>query len=156
MLVRGSSFKNDAVVLFDGADLATTFRTQSELVAQVPASLITAPGVHAVSVRNSGEPQSNEAVFQVLPDAPLIASLDPPSVTEGSGEVTITIAGQKFQPGAVVRVIEATHRGAALGATFVSSAILQARVPGELTRVLGLRSCWPWKIPILGSQYRAI
>ena len=137
MLVRGSNFKNNAVVLFGDADLATTFRTQSELVALVPASLITAPGVHAVSVRNSGEPQSNEAVFQVFPDAPLIASLDPPSVIEGSGEVTVMIAGQKFQPGAVVRIIEATRRGAALGTTFVSPAALQARVPGELTQASG-------------------
>jgi hypothetical protein len=137
MVVRGANFKNNATVFFDGADLATTFRSQSELTAQVPASLISKPGVHAVSVRNPNEFPSNDAVFQVLPDAPLIGSLDPPSVIEGSGEVTVTITGQKFQPGAMVRIIEATQRGAALDTTFVSAERLRAKVPAVLTQTSG-------------------
>ncbi len=137
MVVRGANFKNNATVFFDGADMATTFRSQSELAAQVPASLISKPGVHAVSVRNPGEFPSNDAVFQVLPDAPLIGSLDPPSVIEGSGEVTVTITGQKFQPGAMARIIEATQRGAALDTTFVSAERLRAKVPAVLTQTSG-------------------
>jgi len=137
MVVRGANFKNNATVSFDGTDLATTFRSASELAAQVPASLISKPGVHSVSVRNPDELPSNDAVFQVLPDAPLIGSLDPPSVIEGSGDVTVTITGQKFQPGAIVRVMEATQRGAALDTTFVSAERLQAKVPAVLTQTSG-------------------
>ena len=137
MLVRGTNFKNTAVVLFDGTELATTFRTQAELVAEVPATLIIKPGVHAVSVRNSDETHSNDAVFQVFPEAPIIISLDPPSVIEGSGERTVTISGQKFQPGAMVRAIEPTQRGATLDTTYISAERLQTRVPGVLTQRAG-------------------
>jgi hypothetical protein len=137
MVVKGANFKSSAAVLFDGAELATTFRSQSELAAQVPASLISRTGVHAVSVRNPNEFPSNDAVFQILPDAPLIGTLDPTSVIEGSGEVTVTVTGERFQPGAMVRVIELTQRGAPLDTTFVSSERLRARVPAALTQTSG-------------------
>lgn len=133
MLIRGANYNHEAVVLFDGAGLETTFRTSSELLAEVPASLVARPGAHAISVQNPNEAPSNEAVFQVLPDAPLIESLTPSSVIEGSGEVTVTIAGQKFAAGALIRIIEPTRRGPALDTTFLSGASLQATIPGELT-----------------------
>jgi hypothetical protein len=137
MVVKGANFKISAAVLFDGADLATTFTSSSQLTAQLPASLMTKPGVHSVSVRNPNEAPSNDSVFQVFPDAPLIGSLDPGSVVEGVGEVTVTITGQKFQLGAVVRVIDATQRGAALETTFVSADVLRAKVPAFLTQTPG-------------------
>ena len=137
IVVRGANFKNNAAVSFDGAELATTFGSQSELAAQVAASLISKPGVHAVSAQNPNEFPSNEAVFQVFPDAPLIGSIDPPSVIEGSGEVMVTITGQKFQPGAMVRIIEATQRGAAIETSFVSAQRLRAKVPAVLARTSG-------------------
>ena len=137
MVVRGANFKINAAVLFGGAGLETTFRSASELATQVPASLITTPGVHSVSVRNPGESPSNEAAFQVFPDAPLIGALDPPSVIEGSGEAIVTITGQKFQLGSVVRIIEATQRGAALDTAFLGKERLRARVPAVRTQTSG-------------------
>src|SRR5882724_2693277 len=137
LVVKGVNFKSSATVFFDGTDLATTFRSQSELAAQVAASLISKPGVHAISVRNPNEFPSNDAVFQILPDPPLVASLDPTSVIEGSGEVTVTITGERFQPGAMVRVIELTQRGAPLDTTFVSSERVQAKIPAALTLTPG-------------------
>lgn len=137
MVVRGANFKSNAAVLFDGLELATTFRSQSELTSQTPSSLISRPGVHAVSVKNPNEFPSNEAVFQVVPDAPLIGALDPPSVIEGSGEVTINITGEKFKPGAIVRIVELTQRGAPLDTTFLSGERLQAKIPAEMTQTSG-------------------
>ena len=137
LVIGGANYKNNATVLFDGAALATTFRTPSELLAQVPASLIARPGVHSISVQNPNEPPSNDAVFQVLPDAPLIESLSPSSVIEGSGEVTVTIAGQKFHQGARVRLIEPTQRGQALDTTFLSAEKLQAKITGDRTQSSG-------------------
>ena len=137
LVVRGANFKDNATVFFDASDLATSFRSQSELVAQVPASLISRPGVHVVSVRNPGESASNEAVFQVVPDPPLIGSLDPPSVIEGSGEVAVTVIGQKFQPGAVVRLIEPTQRGPVLETTFITGERLRAKIPAALIQTSG-------------------
>jgi hypothetical protein len=100
----------------------------------VPASLISSIGVHRVAVRNPNESSSNETTFQVLPDPPLIGSLDPNSLSAGSGDVTITIAGLKFQRGAMVRVIEQVAPGVALDTTFISSERLKAEVPGTQTR----------------------
>ncbi len=137
LMVKGANFKTSATVFFDLTDLATTFKSAQELAAQVPASLVAKPGVHAVSVRNSNEFPSNEAVFQTLPDSPLIASVDPASVIEGSGDVTVTITGRKFQPGAVVRIIEPTVLGVPLDTTFISSEMLRAGVPAAKTRTSG-------------------
>ncbi|HXI92095.1 MAG TPA: lamin tail domain-containing protein [Blastocatellia bacterium] len=137
LVVKGSNFKNSASVMFDETALVTTFKSATELSAQAPAAAISTIGVHRVSVQNANEPASNDAAFQVFPEAPLIASLDPASVIEGSGDVTITITGEKFQPGAMVRVIELTDRGAPLDTTFVSSERLQAKIPAALTQTPG-------------------
>jgi len=137
LAVKGANFKSDAIVIFDGTGLATAFKSATELSAQVPAALISRIGVHTVSVRNVNEPASNEAVFQVVPDSPVIGSLDPPSVIEGSGDVTVTISGEKFQPGAIVRIIEITQRGAPLDTTFVSAQEVRARIPAALTQTPG-------------------
>ena len=137
LVVKGSNFKNSASVMFDETALVTTFKSATELSAQAPAAVISTIGVHRVSVQNANEPASNDAAFQVFPEAPLIASLDPASVIEGSGDVTITITGEKFQPGAMVRVIELTDRGAPLDTTFVSSERLQAKIPAALTQTPG-------------------
>ncbi|HSB08517.1 MAG TPA: lamin tail domain-containing protein [Blastocatellia bacterium] len=136
--IRGANFKNTAVARFDQTDLATTFVSATQLSAQVPASLISGPGIHAVSARNLGEQTSNELIFQVLPDPPLVASLDPTSVIEGSGDLTLTLNGSKFQPGAVVRVVGERGPGAMLDTTFISSERLQARVSSALTRTAGV------------------
>ena len=137
LLVKGSNFKNGASVLFDGVDLAVTLISQKELTAQVPASLITKRGIHVISVQNPNELRSNEAVFQILPDPPLLGSLDPSVVIEGSGELSISLQGQKFQPGATVRVIEATQRGASLQTIVLDSERLRARIPAQLTERSG-------------------
>jgi hypothetical protein len=137
LIVKGANFKNAATVLFDGEELATTLRSATELSAQAPAALISTIGVHRVSVRNVNEPESNEAAFQVLPDAPSIESLDPSSVIEGAGEASIAITGEKFQPGAIVRVIELSQRGAPLDTTFLNSQSLRAKVPAALTQASG-------------------
>src|SRR4029077_4404353 len=137
LFVKGSNFKPSATVLFDEMALVTTFKSATDLLAQAPAPVISRIGVHTVSVRTPKEPASNEAVFQVFPDAPFIASLDPASVIEGSGDVTVTITGEKFQPGAMVRLIDLTQRGAPLDTTFESSERLRAKIPAALTQTPG-------------------
>lgn len=126
LTVKGSNFKNGVVVLFDQTELVTHFASATQVVADVPASLISALGVHVVSVQNLGDSPSNQVIFQVLPDPPLIGSLDPPSVIAGAGDLTVTITGEKFQPGAVV---VAGLQGQLLETTVINSQRLQARVP---------------------------
>ncbi len=127
--VKGSNFKSSTVVFFDQTPLVTRFTSATQLVADVPASLISTLGVHVVSAQSSGESPSNQVIFQVLPDPPLIGSLDPPSVIAGTGDLTVTITGEKFQPGAVV---VAGLQGEILDTTVTNSGRLQARVPAAL------------------------
>ncbi|MEK6409236.1 MAG: lamin tail domain-containing protein [Acidobacteriota bacterium] len=134
LAVKGANFKSNAKVFFDQTELVTTLVSISELSANVPASLISGVGIHGIAVQNPDETRSNETVFQVLPDPPLIGSIEPAGVIAGSGDVTVTISGLKFQRGAVVRIVEGLRRGAALDTTFISSERLQARVPDALTR----------------------
>ncbi|MFY9558225.1 MAG: IPT/TIG domain-containing protein, partial [Blastocatellia bacterium] len=138
LVLRGANFKRNATVFFDQTALTTRFASTSQLSADVPGLLISKLGVHAVSVQNPNEAFSNEAAFQVLPDPPLIGALEPASVIAGTGESIITISGQKFQPGAVVRIVEATRRGAALQTSFLSADRLQAKLPAVLTQNPGV------------------
>jgi Lamin Tail Domain/IPT/TIG domain len=134
LTVNGVNFKSNAMVFFDQAELVTRFSSASQLSAEVPASLISSIGGHRIAVQNPNESPSNEVLFQVLPDPPLIGSLDPAGVIAGSGDVTATIAGLKFQRGAVARIIEQERPGLALDTTFISGERLQAIVPDALTR----------------------
>ena len=136
--VRGSNFKSGAAVFFDQTELTTNFVSTTQLSAEVPASLISSIGVHGITAQNPGGAPSNEAVFQVLPDSPLAGAVDPPSVIAGGGDVTVTITGERFQPGAVVRVIETIQWGARLSTTFFNSERLQAVVPAALTQSPGV------------------
>lgn len=129
MTVRGSNFKSGAVVFFDQTPLVTRFVSATQLEADVPSALISTIAVHAISAQNLGESPSNQVIFQVFPDPPLIGSLDPPSVIAGAGDLTVTITGEKFQPGAVV---VAGLQGERLDTTVINSQRLQARVPAAL------------------------
>jgi hypothetical protein len=131
--VKGSNFKSGIVVFFNQTPLVTHLTSATQLAADVPASLISTLGVHTVSVQNINESPSNQVLFQVLPDPPLVGSLDPPSVIAGAGDLTVTITGEKFQPGAVVLVIEGLQ-GEILDTTVTNSQRLQARVPAALTQ----------------------
>jgi len=132
--VTGVNFKSGATVFFDQAELATVFLSASRLSAEVPASLVASITVHRITVQNPNESPTNDLAFQVLPDQPLIGSLDPIGVVAGSGDLTLTIAGLKFQRGAVVRALDQGRLGVALDTAFITSERLQAIVPEVQTR----------------------
>ncbi|HJZ68507.1 MAG TPA: lamin tail domain-containing protein, partial [Blastocatellia bacterium] len=137
LALKGASFKNTAVAMFDETELATRFVSQSQLSAHVPAALIAEPGLHVVYVRVPDEFPSNQLLFQVSPVSPIIGSLDPPVVNEGSPDVVVTINGVKFKPGAVVHVIEGGRPGTVLDSTFISSERMLAKVPATLLQIAG-------------------
>lgn len=128
LTVRGSNFKNGAVVLFDQTPLVTGFVSATQLRADVPSALISTISLHAISVQNANESPSNQLLFQVLPDAPLVGSIDPAGVVAGAADLTVTITGVKFQPGAVVMIIDGLKREP-LDTTVINSEQLHARVP---------------------------
>jgi hypothetical protein len=134
--IKGTNFKAGVTALFDRLGIETTFKSATELAAVVPSPLL-AIGIHAISARDTDSSISNEMAFQMLPDPPLISSLDPGSVIEDRGELPITIKGEKFQEGAIVRLVEPTQRGVSLSTIFVSGELLKATIPATLTRVAG-------------------
>ncbi len=54
LTVNGSSFNQDAVVKWNGAQQTTTFMTGNQLTAAIPASAIATPGTVPVTVTNPG------------------------------------------------------------------------------------------------------
>jgi lamin tail-like protein/IPT/TIG domain-containing protein len=137
LVVRGGSFKSGATAIFDNARLATKFISASELQAEVPASLITSPGLRVVTAQNANGEISNEAVFQVLPNAPLIHSIDPATLIEGAGETMISVAGERFQTGTVARIIESGQPGAHLETKFITSERLELKLPARFSQTAG-------------------
>jgi Lamin Tail Domain/IPT/TIG domain len=135
--VAGASFKTGAIVLFDDAPLATTFVSAAEVRAEVPAALVTAPGLHGVQERNADGGLSNQAVFFVVPNPPLVKAIDPSFVIESAGDVVVIITGERFAPGAVARLIENNQLGARLDTTVATSERLSVLVPARFTQAAG-------------------
>ncbi len=137
LTVTGANFKSGAVVMFDGSALDTSFISSTELLADIPASLVATPGSHGIIEFNSDGGGSNEVVFNVFPDPPVVFSIDPAGVIEGSGDITITITGDKFQRGASVRVIENNQASARLDTKFITSQRLEALLPAAFVQTAG-------------------
>lgn len=137
LMVRGTAFNRNANVLIDGKLLSTSFVSETELLAQVAADLVAAPGTRAVSVENPDGVVSDEIGLRVLPVPPVIRFISPDSMTEGEPGFSLAVAGEKFQPGAVIRLIENQRPGVALQTRFLSDARLDAAVPASLITAPG-------------------
>ena len=134
--VRGSSFTSRSVVLLDKTQLPTIFVSANELQADIPARFVSEVGLRAITVETEGS-TSNDAGLRVVAVAPLIRTLEPRAVVEGSKDVAITVTGERFKPGAVVRVVEDSPPGVALQTEFINEGQLEARLPAAFTRRAG-------------------
>ena len=135
--VNGIRFTSSLTVFFDQSPLPTTFVSVSEVRADLARELIADPGTHAITVQSGDGPISDEAAFHVNPIPPVINSISPASVAEGSGDARVAIAGDKFKPGATVRVIQNLAAGDQLATEIVSEQLIRTTVPGTLTRTPG-------------------
>jgi hypothetical protein len=132
LAVIGSNLTSRSVVLCDRMPLPTTYLSPTQLEAVVAARFIAEVGLRSVMIETEGA-TSNEVAFRVVPVAPLIVSLQPAAVVEGSGDAAITVFGERFQRGAVVRVVEHEQPGLRLDTTFVGPERLEARLPAAFT-----------------------
>ncbi len=130
LTVNGTGFLSGAVVHWNASALATSFVSATQLTAQVPASLIAAPGTATVTVVESGV-TSGGATFTISA-GPVIASLSPDAATAGGPAFTLTVNGSGFVSGAVVQ-----WNGSALATSFVSATQLTAQVPASLIAAAG-------------------
>jgi hypothetical protein len=128
LTVNGSNFVGSSTVNWNGAALATTYVSATQLSASVPAGDISSIGSASVTVVNPtpGGGTSNATTFTINAANPLpsIASLSPASAVSGSAAFTLTVSGSGFIAASIVN-----WNGTALATTYVSATTLTASVP---------------------------
>lgn len=128
LTVTGSDFAQNAVVRWNGSDRTTTFVSSAELQAQITAADIASEGTASVTVFNPspGGGLSQALNFDILPPpnpVPTINSLNPASVSEGSGAFTLTVLGTGLTEDSQVQ-----WNGTDRVTIFISSTALQASI----------------------------
>jgi len=131
LIVAGSNFRAGDAVLWNGAQLPTTFVSATQLSAQVAAALVATAGTANVSVLAAGGILSNPITFTVT--GPALTGLSPSSAVAGSGAFTLTVAGNNFVPGATV-----VWNGTSLATSFLGASQLSAQVPAPLVANAGV------------------
>ncbi len=139
LTVNGSGFVSTSAVNWNGTALSTTFVSQSQLTAAVPASDISSTGSASITVSNPapGGGASSASVFDInsANPAPGVSSLAPTGVTAGGGAFTLTVNGSGF-----VSTSAVNWNGTALSTTFVSQSQLKAAVPASDISSIGSAS----------------
>ena len=136
--VYGAGFVPSSVVEWNGAPLATTYQSATQLSATVPAALTGSPRTDSVTVSNAatGGPASAAQIFLVnTAPLPSLASLSPSLVTAASGAFTLTVNGQNFTPGSVV-----AWNGSPRPTTYLSPVQLSAAIGAGDVATAGVAS----------------
>ena len=130
LTVTGTNFISASVVNWNGAPLATTFDTATQLTATVPAADIASAGTASVTVFNPtpGGGTSSAQTFTINAatnnPSPTLTMISPTSATAAGAAFTLTVTGTNFISASVVK-----WNGAALTTTFGSATQLTAMVP---------------------------
>jgi len=103
LTVTGTNFVPNSVVQWNGANLATTYVSNTQLTASVSASNVVKPGNVPVTVATPapGGGTSSAVQFAVTYPPPAVSALKPSSITAG-GPLTIAVTGTGFFSGATV------------------------------------------------------
>jgi uncharacterized delta-60 repeat protein len=129
LVVNGTGFLAGSVVNFNGATLATTYGSATQLTAAVPAAAIKAAGTYAVAVANPSVAlggTSTSVDFTVTTPAPTLVSFAPASGLVGT---TVTVTGTALTGATAV-----TLNGASVGSfTVVDATTLTFSVPANAT-----------------------
>lgn len=134
LTVTGSNFVPLSVVRWAGQDRPTTFVSNSQLTAAIPAGDLSSAGAINVTVVNPapGGGTSNPLTFTInQPNAvPAITSISPNSAVEGSAGFTLTVNGNGFVAGSVVRWDGSPRTTTFVSATQVMAAVLATDLVG--------------------------
>lgn len=134
IVVSGNNFVPRSIVQLDGAPLATSFVSGTELRATIPSSKLAIVSTLRVSVGTAppGGGASDEVTFAVVNPEPKLTALAPLSVLAGAGGAELTVSGAEFVQGAKI-VFGTTD----IATTFVSSSKLTAAIPPDLLTTSG-------------------
>lgn len=139
--VNGSGFQSGAVVRWNNQDLPTAFQSATQLSAQVAATLITAPAVVSISVRNPDNSASAPVSFMVTSQPPpTLSGITPASIAAGSAAFTLAALGQNFQNGAVILFNGAPLTTAYLGPTQLTAQLSAVLIQAPGTALIQVRN----------------
>ncbi|MHB8486960.1 MAG: WD40/YVTN/BNR-like repeat-containing protein [Candidatus Acidiferrales bacterium] len=120
LTLNGVGFTAGSTASFNGAAIATTFVSATQLTAAVPTSAIASPAVAVVTVSGS----TSMLNFSIEGPVPTLTSISPTTATTAAN-VTLTVTGTNFNPNTEVIWTPGTGTGANLD---VSTALPQ--LPG--------------------------
>ncbi len=158
LTVNGTNFNPTSTVSVNSFALVPSSQTATQLVATVPANLISIAGSFPVQVINRSAPggplPSNIVTLIVAPPAPppVLVSVSPGLSVRGESQVLMTLVGANFRPGATVVISPvlpalnaSTGRTQAadinvLNVRVINSGLMTARINLSPTAAAGLRA----------------
>jgi len=122
----GKGFVKTSTTEWDGAALATTYKSATSLSFIIPKANLAAVGAHSITVSSPGPGggSSGAVTFIVNNPPPTLKSLSPNSARVGSASQKVTATGTGFLATSLV-----LWDGAALGTTYVSATSLTVIIP---------------------------
>ncbi|HEY8850318.1 MAG TPA: IPT/TIG domain-containing protein, partial [Thermoanaerobaculia bacterium] len=104
LTVNGVNFVSASQVRVNGAGRITTFVNSGQLTAAIQSGDVVSVRTLQITVANPGGLLSSAVPFDVLPNSPQITSIDPSTVTAGSGAFALRVIGQNFASTSVVNL----------------------------------------------------
>jgi hypothetical protein len=126
LVVNGTNFVSGAVVQVNGSNRTTTFVSNTQVTAAIPASDIASAGTLSITVVNPGSSGSAAVSLAVSSPAPTLSSISPTTAVAGGAGFTLTANGTNFINGVVIQV-----NGSSRTTTFVSSTQVTAAIPAS-------------------------
>jgi hypothetical protein len=137
LTVNGGNFIGGSIVRVNGSNRTTTFVSNTQLTATIPASDLATAGLLSITVFTPapGGGTSAAVTFTVNNPVPSISSISPNPVLALGGSFTLTVNGSGFVPGSVVQV-----NGSPRPTTFVSPTQVTAQVSNNDILSVGQRT----------------
>jgi hypothetical protein len=136
LTVDGSGFVVGSIVRWSGTDRTTTYVSATRLTASIPASDIAVPGTVQVTVFTPapGGGTSTALAFAISGNpAPTLSGITPSAAAAGSSAFTLTVDGNGFVAGSIVR-----WNGTDRTTTYVSATRLTAAIPVSDIATVGI------------------
>jgi uncharacterized protein (TIGR03437 family) len=131
MQIKGTNFTSASVVVVDGTPVATTMQSSTALIAAVPTSRVASGGLTTIMVQGTFS-LSNAQILTVRNPAPSLESVSPTSVAAGTPPFQLTVRGDNFVPGSVVR-----WNGQDRTTTYQAGNVLTATIPASDVKAAG-------------------
>ncbi|MCC7002908.1 MAG: IPT/TIG domain-containing protein [Gemmatimonadaceae bacterium] len=134
IVVTGTGFHENSVILLNATTIEPTFISATELRVTPPSLLLSAATVLTLRVRQPSGVQTVGNAFEVRNRVPVITSLTPDSVVRGALATPVRVRGHNFVNGSVLLL-----DGAARATTFVDSTTLQMTLSSNEVATVGTR-----------------